>query len=1196
MQRPALREATIIKNPGFWAPADIHHTPAMATKNNLVHAPTGNRFSVIPGWCLIVLILAVFSTTLHAQSNSFRHVTPRDGLPSGYIRTILQDDKGFIWVATNNGIGKHDGFTTQIYRHDTQDPESISGNQVYDMMQYNDSTFVLATNNGLSLFNPATEKAFRFVVPDGMPGPGAMFDLLLLDEHDLWMAANSGLYHVDMTTIRSARPNVNFFPLASEGTTSGAGELRALAADTSGILWVGTASDVYAFDRATEQFVAYPAPDTDTRRVLQGAVWAMHYNKEHGLLVSSTTGLAVRRNGSDRFEEVRRLGNYTENELRSALFQSITEDSSGKIWLGTSFLGAIQWDMATGTVQNYRYSGSTEQSIASNDVHYAYEDRDGHFWFGYHNEGISIMYSNTWNYHVHVPFPDLPANDPRNSINHVYADDEHRLWAVTNRGIIRNLGTPEQQYFPVDNLAQAVVDSADFFTTIHAIAHGKVYVRYENDQGIAGYVRFDEANASVPYERLDSTHTAILVPLEGVITEGFLYAGVFDEWAMLKTNLASGVIERIDMPVTDTALGELFLGVIPHAVIDGELYIMSYKVDRTQTFSLDRFVMNLTTGEVRARPLQGSYPTISGNSAPYSSRFTPGVVFMNTDNGIVRIDNVNNTVTLILQDQTALLRESSLYMAEDVDQYLWLTNFTGVTRADPIEDRIESIYDIPREIFISAANAHPATLPSGEIIFPGVGAYLRFDPANLERFQPSGRTLITGLQAGTAFFDMLYNTNIPVIRNDQNSLTFSFIGLDHRSPGSVNYRYRIQGSENDQWISIGVQRSVFLPNLQAGTYTFEVQSGSRFGAFESELTMLTFIVRPPWWNTIPAYILYALLLGLLIVYVDRVQRRKVLVRERERVREKELAQAKEIEMAYTNLKAAQEQLVQQEKLASLGQLTAGIAHEIKNPLNFVTNFSDLSLELLDELREDLRQGGDWSDDANTALLLVDIEQNLRKIYEHGTRADSIVKSMLQHSRGGSGVMEPANINAVIKEFVNLAFHGMRASKQPINVDIDLDLDETIGNVPLITEDFSRVILNVCNNAFDAMREKSTGFGKAEGSATNDETAAGTSTATPTASASASTSASASAGRYQPKLTVRTRLVDSGVQIVIEDNGPGIPAAIKDQILQPFFTTKKGTQGTGLGLSITHDIIKSHGGILDIQSEPGRTAFAITLRR
>jgi signal transduction histidine kinase/uncharacterized protein YigA (DUF484 family) len=319
--------------------------------------------------------------------------------------------------------------------------------------------------------------------------------------------------------------------------------------------------------------------------------------------------------------------------------------------------------------------------------------------------------------------------------------------------------------------------------------------------------------------------------------------------------------------------------------------------------------------------------------------------------------------------------------------------------------------------------------------------------------------------------------------------------------------------------------------------------------------------------------------------------------------------------ALSDLKAAQEQLVQQEKLASLGQLTAGIAHEIKNPLNFVTNFSDLSLELLDELREDLRQGGDWSDDANAALLLVDIEQNLRKIYEHGTRADSIVKSMLQHSRGGSGVMEPANINAVIKEFVNLAFHGMRASKQPINVDIDLDLDETIGDVPLITEDFSRVILNVCNNAFDAMREKSVGFSNVEGGRTTSATAAGatsattsasagtstsasagTATATPTASASAGTSTSASAGKYQPKLTVRTRLVESGVQIVIEDNGPGIPSAIKDQILQPFFTTKKGTQGTGLGLSITHDIIKSHGGVLDIQSEPGHTAFTITLRR
>jgi len=272
----------------------------------------------------------------------------------------------------------------------------------------------------------------------------------------------------------------------------------------------------------------------------------------------------------------------------------------------------------------------------------------------------------------------------------------------------------------------------------------------------------------------------------------------------------------------------------------------------------------------------------------------------------------------------------------------------------------------------------------------------------------------------------------------------------------------------------------------------------------------------------------------------------------------------ELNTSINELKAAQTQLVQQEKLASLGQLTAGIAHEIKNPLNFVNNFSDVSLEMIDEALEELQHIGENEHATETAVILADIKSNLRKIHEHGTRADSIVKSMLLHSRGGSGKMEPTPLNPLIKEYVNLAFHGMRAGKEPINVDIDLQLDENVGNVPLVAEDFSRVILNLCNNAFDAMRSV---FSLSEDSVS---------------------------GGYVPKLTVRTHQTDKTVTVEIEDNGPGIADEIKDKILQPFFTTKKGTQGTGLGLSITNDIIKAHGGSMEINSQPGQTTFIIKL--
>ena len=288
----------------------------------------------------------------------------------------------------------------------------------------------------------------------------------------------------------------------------------------------------------------------------------------------------------------------------------------------------------------------------------------------------------------------------------------------------------------------------------------------------------------------------------------------------------------------------------------------------------------------------------------------------------------------------------------------------------------------------------------------------------------------------------------------------------------------------------------------------------------------------------------------------------------ERTRDLEKAY-KDLETSMNDLKAAQTQLVQQEKLASLGQLTAGIAHEIKNPLNFVTNFSDVCLEMVEEAKTELNaaktspipageRNGDFTLLNNLSEILKTIELNLKKILQHGNRADGIVKSMLLHSRGGTGKKEAVDFNSFVKEYVNLSFHGMRASKRPINVKILFDLDEEINKVPLIAEDFSRVILNLCNNAFDAMREH-----------TSDST-------------------------FHPVLKVSTKKEENKVHLSIKDNGRGIDPAIADHILQPFFTTKKGTDGTGLGLSLSNEIVKAHGGEIRIESQPGEGANFIVI--
>ena len=278
------------------------------------------------------------------------------------------------------------------------------------------------------------------------------------------------------------------------------------------------------------------------------------------------------------------------------------------------------------------------------------------------------------------------------------------------------------------------------------------------------------------------------------------------------------------------------------------------------------------------------------------------------------------------------------------------------------------------------------------------------------------------------------------------------------------------------------------------------------------------------------------------------------------------ARTRELAKSLDDLRTAQDRLVQTEKLASLGQLTAGIAHEIKNPLNFVNNFSALAIDLIGELDETLQAAGlDHKVKAQITELADMLKGNLGKVVEHGKRADSIVKNMLLHSRQESGEHRPVDINALVAESLNLAYHGARAAKQGFNITLEQSLDPAAGKVDVFPQEIIRVLLNLISNGFYAATKR-----KAE----------------------------ASGGAYEPTLTAMTKDLGDSVEIRIRDNGTGIPAEVRDKLFNPFFTTKPPGEGTGLGLSLSYDIIvKQHGGSIEVDTQPGEfTEFKIVLPR
>ncbi|MEO5581328.1 MAG: ATP-binding protein [Saprospiraceae bacterium] len=310
------------------------------------------------------------------------------------------------------------------------------------------------------------------------------------------------------------------------------------------------------------------------------------------------------------------------------------------------------------------------------------------------------------------------------------------------------------------------------------------------------------------------------------------------------------------------------------------------------------------------------------------------------------------------------------------------------------------------------------------------------------------------------------------------------------------------------------------------------------------------------------------------------------------------AAKQQVDKTLVDLKQAQQQLVQSEKMASLGELTAGIAHEIQNPLNFVNNFSEVNTELLDELREELAIGN-----KQQAIEIVDtVKENSEKINHHGKRAESIVKGMLQHSRKSTGTKEPADINALADEYMRLSYHGLRAKDKTFNAEFKMDLDATMPLIKVIPQDIGRVLLNLFNNAFWAVAEKSKNLAGLSDHTIKDQRGLSDDNTTNPASpagrfaGSSYTQANSNLQSYQPTVALTTKNLTNHIEITIHDNGSGIPSSIKEKIFQPFFTTKPTGQGTGLGLSLAYDIIKAHGGSIAVNTyyhEPG-SANAISI--
>jgi len=486
------------------------------------------------------------------------------------------------------------------------------------------------------------------------------------------------------------------------------------------------------------------------------------------------------------------------------------------------------------------------------------------------------------------------------------------------------------------------------------------------------------------------------------------------------------------------------------------------------------------------------------------------------------------------------------YMAKDYSGRIWIRLGKQIRMATPLGDGKYSLDDKTALLPITDASINQFYPEKDSILWIcTTEGLVRYDQRNQTNYDQPYNTLLRNIKAGSTFLDLLaenmpQNNNLVSYAN--NSIHFEYAAPFFDQEDKTKYETWLEGFD-ESWSGWGKNYYKEYTNLPEGKYKFHVRALNVYGRMSNEAEY-SFQILPPWYRTWWAYTIFGLLL-ISILWVFIQYRSKRLLKENRLLEAKVNDRTTRLKQSFEELKATQSQLVQSEKMASLGELTAGIAHEIQNPLNFVNNFSDVNQELLLEMKDEIDKGNIHEAKA----LANDVIENEQKINHHGKRADAIVKGMLQHSRKTSGQKEPTDINALADEYLRLSYHGLRAKDKSFNATMKTDFDASLSQVKIIPQDIGRVILNLFNNAFYAVTQKK----------------------------------KLNIPGYEPTVSVSTNRLNGHIFIHIKDNGNGIPQNIVDKIFQPFFTTKPTGEGTGLGLSLAYDIVKAHGGELKVES-------------
>ena len=1089
------------------------------------------------------------------------HFTAAEGLPSSNVYSVAEDSLGYLWIGTLGGLTRYDGYSFEPYLPITGDSSSISTSAIFGLMSDPEGKIWIGSRyddpRGLNRFDPVSERFTRFFQESDQEAKLTAYPLFVSndDEDVLWVATFD--QEKGKSSLHRFSPNkgeaLSSYELKSIDATT-VGVVLGGFQENDGMIWLGTRG----WGGVSKMGLYQISPSMDS----------LEYFGPEKIVNGTESGFDV---------------------------YSMVRDDGDTLWIGSSY-GLFKFDLRTEAFIALYSINSDNVEDPANQVTQVFKDRSGALWVG-GAQGIYLFDE------VNELF-SLIYGGPSGHVWDIHEDRFGTIWIATSEGLLK-LSQFENPFEIFSRTSMGTFPTSSFANKrfyFYETRKGDVWRLSEqgvitiNKKGGEEVTRLIESGANWFYED-QAGDIWISKCVDGLAR-------------YIDGNPEKRIIYQHD-PQNPNSIGTCVNPVIEDRA--GNLWISLYGD------GIDRFDRETGVFEHYRKATHGI-----GSQSVYNlieSTIEPGIIWMSTTDGIVKFDvevssftnyfseNLRRTV-MIYEDGEGRLwaatagnglqlfdRESGevikTYKVEDGLSHntiwavygdkngnLWMSTNNGISRFDPTTGQFRSFstsHGLPNVEFTELGKSQT---PDGKLYF-STGQYgVSFHPENIADNLIASEVFLTGLEVNG--IDQKPEENGPLeisirlaesitLSHRQNDLTLEYVGIHPNDPHLQRYRYELEGYD-DEWIEAGAQRVARYSKLPFGKYTFKVMATNRDGIWSERGASLRITILPPWWRTTAAYIVYGLFLLTGIVAVDRYQRRRLLRKAREKARERELAHAEEIRQAHDelkqtheHLKTTQQQLVQQEKLASLGQLTAGIAHEIKNPLNFVNNFAAINDDLAGELDDVLTRSEDKPvkeirPEIND--LLGSFKTNSRQIAKHGRRADRIVQGMMQHASSSAGERYEVAVNPMVQEHVNLAYHSFKSRRPDVDIVIEQELAEDVGSVKVAPQDIGRVLQNILGNAFDAVHEKAT-------QSNND---------------------------YIPRVRIKTAHTEHAVEIKIEDNGIGIPHNVMDRVFEPFFTTKPAGSGTGLGLSLSYDIVtQGHGGALTVESMEGEGAtFVVTL--